>query len=155
MNSRSIRTIGASLLSIFVLVAGEIRVEAYQTYCTPAQWKLHRYGQKAAIRILTPQRGPDTITNAMQTYAARKHLSYSSTGLYDPYKTPALKKLTHILQDTEVAIAITVETTNRDAVASASTSTFSFSCGPTKDWKPYWRDFSAFVAAKKYPKLSK
>jgi hypothetical protein len=62
----------------------------------------------------------------VKEFAAKNGLSCSAVGLHDPYKDPSLQKLDQILQDTSVAIAITVTTSNRSTIATATVETFSF-----------------------------
>ena len=95
--------------------------------------------------------GPESITNEVKEFAARNGLSYSSVGGHDPYKEPPLETLDQKLQDTSVAIVLSIKTSNRSTIATATVETFSFSCGPTtKDWRPYWRAFSTFVRTSGY-----
>jgi hypothetical protein len=139
-------------LSLALLVIGPTStVVATTTVCPASAYKQYHYGQKASLRFDVGRKGPDSITSEVKEFAAKNGLSYSAVGLHDPYKDPPLEKLDQILQDTSVAIALTVTTSNRSTVATATVETFSFTCGPTtKDWRPYWRAFNAFVRANSY-----
>lgn len=124
---------------------------ATTTVCPTSAYKRFHYGQKASLRFDVGRLGPESITKEVKEFAVRNGLSYSSVGLRNPYKRPPLEKLDQILQDTSVAIAITITTSNRSTIATATIDTFSFSCGPlTKDWRPYWRAFNAFVRKSAY-----
>jgi hypothetical protein len=119
---------------------------ATETVCPMSAVKQYHYGLKASLRFDVGRQGPDSITNEAKEFAASNGLSYSSVKLHDPYKDPPLEKLDQILQDTSVALVITITTSNRSTIAEASIETFSFSCGPTtKDWRPYWRALNRFV----------
>lgn len=128
---------------------------ATTTVCSTSAYKRYHYGQKASLRFDVGHRGPESITNEVEGFAARNGLSYSSAGLRDPYENPPLETLDQILQDTAVAIAISIKTSNRSTIATATIETFSFSCGPiAKDWRPYWRAFNAFVRTNGYRLVS-
>lgn len=129
---------------------------ATETVCSESAYKQYHYGQKASLRFDVGRQGPESITSEVKEFAAANGLSYSSVGGHDPYKKPPLDTLDQILQDTSVAIALQVTTSNRSTIAEATIETFSFSCGPTtKDWRPYWRAFNAFVRANGFRPASK
>jgi hypothetical protein len=124
---------------------------ATTTVCPTSAYKRYHYGQKASLRFDVGRLGPESITNEVKAFAARNGLSYGAVGLHDPYKDPPLESLDQILQDTSIAISLSITTSNRSTIATATVKTFSFSCGPTtKDWRPYWRAFSTFVRTSGY-----
>jgi hypothetical protein len=124
---------------------------ATTTVCSQSAYKRYHYGQKASLRFDVGRPGPDSITNEVKEFAAGNGLSYSAVGLHDPYKDPPLEKLDQILQDTSIALSLSIRTSNRSSIATATVEIFSFSCGPTtKDWRPYWRAFSTFVRTSGY-----
>jgi len=124
---------------------------ATETVCSKSAYKRYNYGQKASLRFDVGRLGPESITNEVKDFAARNGLSYSSVGGHDPYKAPPLETLDQILQDTSIAISLSIKTSNRSTIATATVETFSFSCGPTtKDWQPYWRAFTEFVRTSGY-----
>ena len=128
---------------------------ATTTVCPTAAYKQYHYGRKASLRFDVGRQGPESITSEVKEFATNNALSYSSVGGHDPYKNPPLETLNQILQDTSIALAITISTSNRNTIATASVETFSFSCGPTtKDWRPSWRAFGAFVRANGYRPVS-
>jgi len=128
---------------------------ATETVCSTSAYKQYHYGRKASLRFDVGRQGPESITSEVKEFATRNALSYSSVGGHDPYKNPPLETLDQILQDTSIALTITISTSNRNTIATASVKTFSFSCGPTtKDWRPYWRAFGAFVRAHGYRSVS-
>lgn len=140
-----------SLVVLTALTLPTSAVVATTTVCPTSAYKQYHYGPKASLRFDVGRQGPGSITDEVKEFAAKNGLSYSSVKLHDPYKDPPLEKLDQILQDTSVALSITVTTSNRSTIAEASVETFSFSCGPTtKDWRPYWRAFNAFVRANGY-----
>lgn len=127
---------------------------ATTTVCSASAYQRYHYGQKASMRFEIGRLGPESITNDVKEFAARNGLSYSSVGGHEPYKEPPLETLDQILQDTSVAIVLSIKTSNRSTIATATVETFSFSCGPTtKDWRPYWRAFSTFVRTSGYRPL--
>lgn len=139
------------LVALTTLALSTSSVVATTTICPTSAYKQYHYGQKASLRFDVGREGPESITNEVRDFAAKNGLSYSAVKLHDPYKDPPFEKLDQILQDTSVALSITVTTSNRSTIAEASVETFSFSCGPTtKDWRPYWRAFNAFVRANGY-----
>lgn len=124
---------------------------ATTTVCSKSAYKRYHYGQKASLRFDVGRLGPESITNEVKEFAARNGLSYSAVGLHDPYKDPPLEKLDQILQDTSIALSLSIRTSNRSTIATATVETFSSSCGPTtKDWRPYWGAFSTFVRTSGY-----
>ena len=124
---------------------------ATTTVCSKSAYKRYHYGQKASLRFDVGRLGPESINNEVKEFAARNGLSYSAVGLHDPYKDPPLEKLDQILQDTSIALSLSIRTSNRSTIATATVETFSFSCGPTtKDWRPYWGAFSTFVRTSGY-----
>jgi hypothetical protein len=139
-------------LSLALLIIGLTSTAvATTTVCSTSAYRKYHYGQKASLRFDVGRQGPESITNEVKEFAARNGLSYSAVGLHDPYKEPPLEKLDQILQDTSVAIIISIATSNRSTIATATVETFSFSCGPTtKDWRPYWQAFNAFVRTSGY-----
>jgi hypothetical protein len=139
---------------ILLLLTRIEAVVATTTVCSSAAANRYHYGEKATLKFKTPGVGPDSITDAIKSFAQENKLSYSSVGGFNPYKQPPRKSLTHILQSTSVDISISIETTNRDDIASASISTFSFTCGRTEDWHPYWAAFKAFIESNNYPVVS-
>ena len=143
-------------LSLAILMIGLTSTAVATTMgCSMAAYKQYHYGKKASLRFNVGPRGPESITSEMEEFAARNALSYSSVGGHDPYKNPSLETLDQILQDTYIALAITISTSNRSTIATASVETFSFSCGPTtKDWRPYWQAFRAFVRSNGYRTVS-
>ena len=104
---------------------------ATTTVCSKSAYKRYHYGQKASLRFDVGRQGPESITNEVKVFAARNGLSYSSVGGHDPYKEPPLETLDQILQDTSIAISLSIRTSNRSSIATATVETFSFSCGPT------------------------
>lgn len=139
-------------LSLALLISSHLGAAiATTTVCSDSAWKQYHYGQKASLRFDVGRAGPESITTGVKEFAAQNNLSYSSVGSHNPYKHPPLETLEQILQDTSVAIVITVATSNRSTIARSTIETFSFSCGPvTKDWRPYWRAFTAFLRANGY-----
>ena len=124
---------------------------ATTTVCSKSAYKRYHYGQKASLRFDVGRQGPESITNEVKVFAARNGLSYSSVGGHDPYKEPPLETLDQILQDTSVAIPISIGTSNRGTIDTATLEPLSFTCGPTtKDWRPHWRAFSTFVRTSGY-----
>src|SRR5437763_1974910 len=85
---------------------------ATTTICSMSAYKHYHYGQKASLRFDAGRLGPESITKEVKEFATRNGLSYSAVGVHDPYKDPRLEKLEQILQDTSVAIAITITTSN-------------------------------------------
>lgn len=145
----TVKHIGLSLTILTIGLTGT--AVATTTVCSTSAYKRYHYGQKASLRFDVRRLGPESITKEVKEFAARSGLSYSSVGLHNPYRNPPLEKLDQILQDTSVAIAITITTSNRSTIATATIDTFSFSCGPlTKDWRPYWRAFNAFIRINGY-----
>ena len=144
----------AILLSFLLFAVSASTAHATTTICSDAEWKKFHYGRKATMQVRMPHTGPDTISDAVKTYAARTGLSYATVGSFSPYKKPPLKKLTQYLQSKSSDMAITIDTSDRDDVASISIETFSYSCGATEDWRPYWTDFRAFVVSQGYPQIS-
>jgi hypothetical protein len=145
--------IGLPFLCIFLFLTSVEAAVATTTVCSDAAAKRYHYGEKATLKFKTPGVGPESVTDAVKSFAEGNMLSYSSVGGFDPYKQPPLKSLTHILQSSSVDILISIKTTNRDDIASASISTFSFKCGRTEDWHPYWVAFKSFIESNKYPLL--
>lgn len=142
---------GFAIVFVMVqLVAVSDLARATTTVCSEKASKRNHYGQHASVQFRMPQDGLDSITEAVQAYAARNRLSYSSVGSEDPYKTPAFKSLTHILQSETVDVAIHIRATNRSNIATATISTFSSKCGATEDWHPYWEIFRSFIEANKF-----
>jgi len=143
-------------LSLAILIVGLTSTAvATTTVCPKSAYKQYHYGRKASLRFDVGRQGPESITSEVKEFATKNDLSYSSVGGHDPYKNPPLETLHQILQDTSIALAITISTSNRNTIATASVETFSFSCGPTtKDWQPYWRAFGAFVRANGYRPVS-
>lgn len=139
-------------LSLVLLVIGHTSsAVATTTMCPESAYKQYHYGQKASLQFDVGRQGPDSITSEVKEFAAQNGLSYSSVGGHHPSKNPPLETLDQILQDTSIALALIVMTSNRSTTATATIETFSFTCGPTtKDWRPYWRAFNAFVRAKGY-----
>jgi hypothetical protein len=139
-------------LALALLIIGSTSTAvATTTICPASAVKQYHYGKKASLQFDVGRQGPDSITSEVKEFAAKNGLSYGAAGLHDPYKDPPLEKLHQILQDTSVAIVLTVTTSNRSTIATATVETFSFTCGPTtKDWRPYWRAFNAFVRANGY-----
>jgi hypothetical protein len=128
---------------------------ATTTVCSTSASKQYHYGRKASLRFDVGRQWPESITSEEKEFATRNALSYSSVGGHDPYKNPPLETLHQILQDTSIALTIRISTSNRNTIATASVDTFCFSCGPTtKDWRPYWRAFGAFVRANGYRSVS-
>jgi|SRR6185437_16150595 len=145
----TLKHIGLSLTILTIALTST--AVATTTVCPTSAYKRYHYGQMASLRFDVGRLGPESITREVKEFAARNGLSYSSVGLRNPYKKPPLERLDQILQDTSVAIAITIMTSNHSTVATATIDTFSFSCGPlTKDWRPYWRAFNAFVRKNGY-----
>lgn len=145
----TLRHIGPCLTILAIALTNT--ATATTTVCPTRAYKRYHYGQMASLRFDVGRFGPGSITKEVKEFAAWNGLSYSSVGLHNPYKNPPLEKLDQILQDTSVAIAITVTTSNRSTIATATIDTFSFSCGPlTKDWRPYWRAFKAFIRKNGY-----
>ena len=138
-------------LCIFIFLTSVEAAVATTTVCSNAAANRYHYGEKATLKFKTPGVGPESITDAVKSFAEGNRLSYSSVGGFDPYKQPPLKSLTHILQSSSVDISISIKTTNRDDIASASISTFSFKCGRTEDWHPYWAALKSFIESNKYP----
>jgi hypothetical protein len=138
-------------LYLLLLLIGHTSIAvATTTVCPTSASKQYHYGQKASLRFDVGRQGAESITSEVQEFAAKNGLSYSSVGVRSSTDSP-LEKLDQILQDTSVAIVIMVTTSNHSTIATATVETFSFSCGPTtKDWRPYWRSFKAFVRAKGY-----
>ena len=121
------------------------------TACPKTAYEQYHYGQKASMRFDVRRLGPGSITTEVMRFATDNGLSYGAAGYQDPAANPPRDELSHILQDTSVAIAITISTSNRSTIAYAKIETFSFSCGPvTKDWRPYWDAFLEFVRANGY-----
>jgi hypothetical protein len=143
-------------LSLAILMIGLTSTAvATTTVCSTSAYKQYHYGIKASLRFDVGPRGPEGITSEVKEFAAMHALSYSSVGGHDPHKNPPLETLDQILQDTSIALAITISTSSRSTIATASVETFSFSCGPTtKDWRPYWQAFGAFVRANGYRTVS-
>ena len=139
-----------SYLALLIIGPTSVAV-ATTTICSTSEYKKYNYGQKASPRFDVGRQGPEGITSEVKEFAARNGLSYGSVGGHDPYKDPPLETPDQILQDTSVGISISVRTSNRSTIATATVETFSFTCGPTtKDWRPYWRAFNAFVRTKGY-----
>jgi len=95
---------------------------------------------------------PDRLTPLFEDYAERAGLSYGAAGSSDP-SAGGKKTLTHILQDQSYDIAIEVRTDSTRSAAKVDISTFSYSCEATKDWRPYWRKFRAFLKEKHFKRL--
>lgn len=93
---------------------------ATTTVCSKSAYKRYHYGQKASLRFDVGRLGPESITNEVKEFAARNGLSYSAVGLHDPYKDPPLEKLDQILQDTSIALSLSIRTSNRSTIATAT-----------------------------------
>jgi hypothetical protein len=132
------------------LAIGASVAEATTTVCSEQASKAHHYGQKATVKFQVPSVGPDSITELVKAFAAKGELSYSSVGGFDRYEQPELRSLCQILQSRSNDVALTIRTTNRNAIADAEISMFSLSCGATEDWQPYWRKFLVFISAQQY-----
>ncbi len=144
--------ISTALLSMLAL--GANRSWSTTTMCSNAQAKRYHYGDKQTLTFAMPSDNLNSITEQVQTFAAKNKLSYSSVGGHDPYTTPQLETLEHILQSKGFDVAIMIRATNRSNVATARIYTFSLSCGSVReDWRPYWRAFKSFLVEQKYPVL--
>ena len=113
--------------------------------CDEASWLRYHYGQKAHAAIIVRQEDQDAFIRAIERYSSDAKLSYAEVDSENPYQNPPLKTRSPILQSASVDIGIEATVTNRTNVATFSISTFSYSCGPTEDWRPYWRGFVAFI----------
>jgi hypothetical protein len=142
----------AYLYLALLLIGNTSIVVATTTICPTSVAKRYHYGQKASLRFDVGRQGPESITDEVKEFAAGDGLTYASVGLKDPGQDPPQEELDQILQDnTSGEILIMVTTSNRTTIAAATIETSSYSCGPTtKDWRPYWRAFKAFVRAKGY-----
>ena len=121
-----------------MLALGASRSWSATTICSNAQAKRYHYGDKQTLSFTMPSDGLNSITEPVKTFAANNDLSYSAVGGHDPYKTPPLETIDHILQSKRLDVGIMISATNRSNVATARIYTFSFSCGPIRDdWRTY------------------
>ena len=96
-------------LSLAILMIGLTNTAvATTTVCSKSAYKQYHYGRKASVRFDVGRQGPESITSEVKEFATKNALSYSSVGGHDPYKDPPLETLVQILQDTTIALAITI-----------------------------------------------
>ena len=118
---------------------------ATTTVCSPQAAKKFKYGDKAELQFAVPPAEAEKLTDLVKRYALDKSFFYSGAGVTSSEE--GYKTFTHILQlEPALDIFIDVDTDSRTNRVTAKIYTFSFSCGPTQDWKPYWRDFETFIS---------
>jgi len=134
-----------SCLALTLVGAGQSAMASF-VVCDEAAWRRNHYGEQARAAIAVRQRDQGAFIRAVEVYADTAHLSYAEVSSEDPAFTPPFVTHTPILQSPSVDIAIHVTVDNRHDLAELSIQTSSQTCGPTEDWRPYWRSFTTFMA---------
>lgn len=106
------------------------------------------------MQVRIPSTARDAFTVAVKKYADDKGLIYSSVSSSHPNRKPPLKTQTQIVASKSSEVTITARLTSENDVVRIHVETFSFSCKATEDWRPYWKDFTAFVASQGHPRIS-
>jgi hypothetical protein len=135
----------AGCLALTLLGAGQGAMASF-VVCDEAVWRRNHYGEQARAAITVRQRDQGAFIRAVEAYADTAHLIFAEVSSEDTAFTPPFVTHTPILQSQSVDIAIHVTVDNRHDLAEFSIQTFSQTCGPTEDWRPYWRSFAAFMA---------
>jgi hypothetical protein len=118
--------------------------------CPNHALKKYGYGTKAKLTFSIPSERIPDFTNEIEHYSSSGlHFGGSASG-YDPYSKPPKIRLDQFLRSSSYDVSILVSSNAVSHVVHIAVSTSSSTCGPTEDWRPYWRAFRAFLASKKY-----
>lgn len=139
------------LWSALLLMSLTATAQAYEDTC-PANvpWNV---GVQRSMRLVIAEAEHDTLTRAVQQYARRHGLFWSSSGPGPGPRYP-VERYHWTLGTTGrfeapggVIIAILIETsaTGRDDIALVEIST---TCFMQEDWRPHWREFEEFITAR-------
>jgi hypothetical protein len=124
------------------------QARATVSMCTSEQAERNGYGPKAAMRLDLGEGGMPAFLDALKAYAPRAGMYYHAGGVINAGPSEILM---YGLQYYDITIHVTHKRGSR--VAKVQLVVFSDGCGAPDDWKPYWRNFEAFVSKMHYKRL--